>query len=321
MPKPKIIIPDDYPPVMGPSEAYRTLPDRAEVDYHDTLPAGRGELVERIGKAELVINIRSSIDFTEDVFAACPNLKMLSLWGTGTDHVDLKAAARHVVAVTNTPGVSAVSMAEHTLTLMLAVARRIPQVDAETKQGGWPRAFVTQLHGKTLGVIGLGAIGRQTARIARAIGMKVIAWTMHPDADLASELGVELVEIDELYRAGDVISVHLRQSPQSISFIGKREFALMKPTAILVNTARGPIVNEKALLDALKNEIIAGAGLDVFDTEPLPKDHPLTKLPNVVLTPHSGAVTKEALEAGLLLSIENVFSFLEGKPRNVVRAS
>ncbi len=303
---------------MGPSKAYQSLLRRGDVVYHDTLPKSRDELLARIGDAELVINIRSSVAFPAEVLRKLPRLKVLSIWGTGTDHVDLPAAQRLGVTVTNTPAVSAISMAEHTLTLMLAVARQIPQVDADTKKGGWSRAFVTQLHGKTLGVIGLGAIGSQTARIARGIGMKVIGWTMHPSPEKACELGVELVALNDLYRRSDVVSLHLRQSPDTLGFIGDHEFSLMKPTAIFINTARGAIVDEEALLKALKEKRIAGAGLDVFTQEPLPKDHPITKLPNVVLTPHSGAITKEALEAGLQLSIQNVFSFLEGKPRNVV---
>jgi len=303
MNKPQIAIPDDAPPVMGPSDAYQNLLSRAEVAYHDTLPKTREELFERIGTAELVINIRSSVTFPAEVLRKLPKLKLLSIWGTGTDHIDLPAAARLGVTVTNTPGVSAIAMAEHTLTLMLATARQIPQVDAETKRGGWSRAFVTQLHGKTLGLIGLGAIGSQTARIARGIGMKVIAWTMHPSGERSLELGVEMVELDDLYRRSDVVSLHLRQSPD---------------TAIFVNTARGAITDEKALLKALEEKRIAGAGLDVYSQEPLPPNHPITKLPNVVLTPHSGGITKEALEAGLQLAVENVFSFLAGAPRNVV---
>jgi len=320
MKKPRIVIPDDAPAVMGPSEAYRKLNDRAKISYHDSLPSSEPELIKRVQSSEAVINIRSSVDFTEAVFNACPALRIVSLWGTGTDHVDLDAAVRHGVTVANTPGVSAVSVAEHCLTLMLAAARRIPEVDLETKTGGWPRAFVTQLHGKTLGVIGLGAIGRQTARIAKGIGMRVVAWTMHPSATLADELGVELIELKELYHSSDVVSLHLRQSPSTMGLISAREFGWMKPTAIFINTARGPIVDEAALVEALEKKKIAAAGLDVFDIEPLPGGHPLMRLSNVVLTPHSGGITREALEAGLKLAIDNVFSFLDGQPVNVVVA-
>ena len=314
----RISVPDDAPPVMRPSKAYETLLERADASYYDSLPSSDEELVERVGDAEGAISIRASAKFPEAVLRACPKLQIVSVWGTGTDHVDLAAAARLGVTITNTPGVSAIAMAEHTLTLMLAVARRIPQIDVETRRGSWPRGLITQLHGKTLGVIGLGAIGRQTARLARGIGMRVVAWTMHPSFELAQELGLALVDLVELYEISDVVSLHLRQSPESTDLLDDRAFRRMKPSAIFINTARGPIANEQALIAALAEKRIAGAGLDVFDVEPLPKDHPLTRLPNVVMTPHSGGAAPEVLEAGLRLSVDNLFAYFEGKPANVV---
>ncbi|MBZ5592184.1 MAG: glycerate dehydrogenase [Acidobacteriia bacterium] len=311
---PHIVIPDDAPPVMAASTAYRRLLERILVDYHGTLPANEDQLIERIAQADVVINIRSSTRFGESVFGRSPHLRLLSLWGTGTDNVDLRAAARHGVTVTNTPGVSAFSIAEHALALLLAVARRIPRVDTEVRGGRWPRGQAVQMHGKTLGIIGLGAVGRQLARLGAGIGMRVIAWTLHPNP----ALGFELVPLDDLLRSSDAVSLHLRLSPETRGFIGKREIEKMKSAAILINTARGAIVDEPALLDALAAGRIAGAGLDVFETEPLSDGHPLTRLENVVLTPHSAGVTPEALEAGLELSIENVWNFLEGRPTNIV---
>ena len=315
---PRIVVPDDYPPVLGPSAAFRFLEERADVQYHDSLPSSQAVLIERIGQAESVINIRSSIEFGREVFAACPNLRVLSLWGTGTDHVDLAAAAGHGVTVTNTPGISAVAMAEHTLALMLAVARDIPRIDAKTRRGAWPWGFVTQLHGKTLGVVGLGAIGLQAARIAKGIGMEVIAWTRTPEGKPLDGLGLELVDLETLYARSDVVSLHVRLTPETTGLVGRREFGVMKDTAILVNTARGQVVNEAELIEALGGGQIAGAGLDVFESEPLPENHPLAALSNVVMTPHSGGVTAEALEAGLRLSIENVFAALAGNPQHRV---
>ena len=299
-----IHIPDDYPAVLRPSAAWPELAGRAEVVYFDTLPASEDELIERIRDAEIVLNIRSSQKFNERVFEACPRLRLISVWGTGTDHVDLAAAARRGITVKNTPGVSAISIAEHTLALLMAVARRIPQVDAATRAGAWPRGQSIQLYGKTCGIIGLGAIGRQFARIASGIGMRVITWTMHPKA------GDAIVELDDLYRTSDIVSVHLRLSDQTASFLGAREFGLMKPSAILLNTARGAIVDEAAMLDALASGRIAGAGLDVFTAEPLPEGHPLTRLSNVVITPHCAGITPEALEAGLRMAVENIWAAL-----------
>src|SRR4051812_49057704 len=199
----RIYVPDDAPAVLRPSAAWPGLAARAEVEYHDTLPGSEDGLIERIAPAEIVLNIRSSSKFTERVFAACPRLRLISVWGTGTDHIDLAAAARHGVKITNTPGVSAISIAEHALALMLATARRIPTMDAATRAGTWPRGQSAQLRGKTCGVIGLGAIGREFARLAEGFGMRVIAWTLHPRP------GDPIVELEELYRTSDVISLHL----------------------------------------------------------------------------------------------------------------
>ena len=314
-PTPKIYIPDDAPPVLRPSAVWAELAARAALDYHDTLPGSEDRLIERIGEAGLVLNIRSSSKFNERVFAACPRLRLVSLWGTGTDHVDLAAAARHRVTITNTPGVSAISIAEHALALLLAVARRIPQTDAATRAGAWPRGQSVELHGKTCGIVGLGAIGRQFARLAAAIGMRVIAWTLHPKP------GDPVVPLDELYRTSDVVSLHLRLSPETTGFVGAAQLALMKKSAILINTARGAIVDEPALVETLAARRIAGAGLDVFTAEPLPPAHPLTKLDNVVITPHCAGITPEALEAGLRMSVENIWAFLEGRPEHVVAAT
>jgi phosphoglycerate dehydrogenase-like enzyme len=311
---PATVIPDDYPIVMGTSAAYQRFSADGSVAYFDTLPSSEDALIDRIRDFEFVINIRSSTKFTERVFAACPRMKLLSIWGTGTDNIDLTAAQRHDVTVTNTPAVAAVSIAEHSLMLTLAVARRTVALHQQVVEGQWPRGQMAQLRGKTLGIIGLGAIGREFARLGEALGMNIITWTMHPDP----RRGFRHVELDTLLRESDVVSLHLRLSPETTGFIGEREFGLMKRSAIFVNTARGPIARETALIDALRSRRIAGAGLDVFDVEPLPARHPLTELDNVVLTPHCAGVTPEVLESGLALAIENVKSFLNGTPHNVV---
>lgn len=314
----RIVIPDDAPAVLAPSRAYERWRERArgryQLDYHDTLPGSVENLIARIREAEIVVNIRSSSKFSREVFEACPKLRLLSLWGTGTDNVDLEAAAARGVTVTNTPSVSAPAIAEHCLALMLAVARRIVSLDAEVRRGAWPKGFVTQLHGKTLGVIGLGAIGSRFARLGQTLGMRVIAWSFHPKP----ELPFEMVPLERLYRESDVVSLHLRLSPATERMIGRNEFAMMKPGAIFLNTARGPIVDEEALVEALASGHLGGAGLDVFAVEPLPAGHPLTRLENVVLTPHSAGVTRETLEAGLSLALENVENFLAGTPTHVV---
>jgi D-3-phosphoglycerate dehydrogenase len=306
----RICIPDDAPPVLALSPVFPALEARAHLDYYDTLPGTEDLLIERLRDAEVALNIRSSSRFTERVFAACPKLRMVSIWGTGTDHVDLAAAARHGVTVANTPGVAARSIAEHTLALLFAVARRIPHMDAATRGGKWERGQSMELYGKTCGVIGYGAVGRHFASLATAIGMRVMLWTLHPGAYPE----VEFADLETLYRESDVISVHLRLSPDTQNFIDAPQFALMKPGAILLNTARGAIVNEPALLDALIAGPLDSAGLDVFATEPLPPHHPLTTLDNVVLTPHCAGITPEALHAGLQLAVDNIWTRWDRPP-------
>lgn len=298
----RVHIPDDAPAVLRPSAVWPALAARAELVYYDTLPGSEDKLIERIAGAETVLNIRSSSKFSDRVMAACPQLRLISVWGTGTDHIDLDAAARRGIVIKTTPGVSAVSIAEHTLALLLAVARHIPLADASTRRGEWMRGQSVELNGKICGVIGLGAIGGRFAQLAAAIGMRVVAWTMHP----RPANGLEMVALEDLYRISDVVSVHLRLSPQTQGMIGERQFALMKKSAILINTARGAIVDEQALLDALTGGRVAGAGLDVFAVEPLPPGHPLTLLPNVVLTPHCAGITPEALEAGLRMAVAQI---------------
>jgi D-3-phosphoglycerate dehydrogenase len=297
---------------MSPSVAFRRLAGH-DVRTYLTRPSGPDDLADRIGDSKIVINIRSTSRFTADVLERCPALRLISIWGTGTDNVDLAAARTKGVRVTNTPGVSAVAVAEHTIALIMAVAKQIVPVDQEVRHGRWPQAMVTELRGKTLGLIGTGAIGREVARLGAAIGMRVIAWTFHPRGGVA-----EWVTFDEVFRQSDVVSIHLRLSTDTAGLIRREHFELMKPGAILINTARGAIVNESDLVQALLTNRIAGAGLDVFETEPLPAASPLSAMRNVVLTPHAAGITPEATEAGLALAIENAFAFLAGQPTNVV---
>ena len=308
----RIVIPDDEPAVMVPSIAFRKL-DKYDVRTYDTRPKTERELVERIRTAEVVINIRSSCRFDRDVLESCPSLRLISIWGTGVDNVDLDAARERGVAVTNTPAVAKDTVAEHTLMLMLAAGRRIVEVDRRVRDGGWPRATISQLYGKTLGLIGLGAIGRRVAELGKGIGMNVIAWTFHPSADVGQDLGLRWAEFEDVVSESDVLSLHVRHSPDTHHLIGAPQFQLMKPSAILVNTARGSVVDEAALVDALKTEKIAAAGLDVFESEPLEPESPLKRLPNVVLTPHSAGISPETVEAGLAMSIDNVFAFLSDR--------
>ena len=306
-----IVIPDDAPPVLAQSDAVAQLRD-CEHRIYPTLPANSVELVTRIAEADAVINIRASTRFTAEVLADCPQLRLISIWGTGTDNVDLGAAKARGITVTNTPAVAARAVAEHTIALMFAVARQTVNIDRAVRAGEWPRAMVQQLYGKTLGVLGTGAIGREVARLGAGIGMDVIAWSFNQRGNYS------WVAFEDVFRRADVVSVHVRQSPETLGMIRAEHFAMMKPGAIFINTARGRIVVEQDLVESLRGRRIAGAGLDVFETEPLAADSPLRLLTNVVLTPHSAGITREATEAGLAMAIGNVFAFRNGAPMHVV---
>lgn len=316
-----LVVPDDQPAVLSgtPFEArVRALAQR--VQWHLDRPAGEAETIARIGDADAVLNIRSSVRFTRRVLAACPRLKILSIWGTGVDHVDLPAAAELGITVCNTPGYGAPYVAEHALALALAVSRQIVQNDQRIRQGQWTSGFIDELYHKTLGVVGTGAIGRRMVQLGKGIGMKVVAWTLHPSPHRAWEYDVQFLPLDDLLRRADVVSLHLALSAETQGLVGARELALMKPTGILVNTSRGAVVDEAALVEALTQRRIAGAGLDVFQTEPLPLGHPFTGLDNVVLSPHAGGMAYRGTMRGLEMSVENLEAFAAGRPICVVAA-
>ena len=313
-----IVVPDDFPAALAGTPALMRLKTVGRVIHHETRPADPVELARRTAGAAVVVNIRAYSKFTADLLAGCPMLRLISVWGTGTDHVDLEACRRRGVAVTNTPGANALAVAEHTVALMLAAARQIPRLDRETREGTWPRGLGVQLHGKTLGILGLGAIGRLVARLAGALGMRVVAWTYHPDPGLARQLGVELLDFERVLAEADILTVHLRQTAESAGLLGFREIARMKRGAILVNTARGPLVDRPALQEALRSGHLTAAGLDVFAVEPVPADDPLLALPNVVLTPHCAGMVPEAILAGLEAAVDNVAHFLAGRPATYV---
>lgn len=307
-----IVVPDDFPSVFEGSAAHERARTLGELRVHTERGADdESELARRIGKARVAVNIRAYARFTDVVFRVCPDLEMISIWGVGTDNVDLAAAARHGVTVCNTPGANAYAVAEHAIALMLAVARKIPRIDREMRGGEWPREMLAQLHGRTLGVFGTGSIGARVAELARAFGMTVLAWS-------ARRNGV--VEKESILKQADIVSLHVRLTPETRGFIGRKEFALMKPGAILVNTGRGPLVDRDALLAALSTGRIAGAGLDVFHDEPVKPGDPLLGCANTVLSPHNAGQTPEVRRDGLLLAIQNVENFLAGRPTNVVRA-
>lgn len=314
----RIVIPDDFPPAYSGRPEVEDLRRLGTVALYNTRAASRAELLTRLAGAHVVLNVRSYTTFDAATLAELPDLALIAVFGTGTDNIDLEAAARLGIAVCNAPGANARSVAEHAVALALAVARSICRHDRDLRAGRWVHYEGPELEGKTFGVIGLGTIGQHTARIAAAFGMDVIAWSPRHDEERARSCGAELVAFDDLLRRADIVSLHLAASERTRGIIGARELALMRPGAILVNTARGALIDEAALLAALQEGRIFGAGLDVFMEEPLPAGHPFTMLENVVLTPHAGWVTREARERLLRLPVENIAAYLAGRPRNIV---
>jgi D-3-phosphoglycerate dehydrogenase len=268
----------------------------------------------------VAVNIRAHARFSDGVFAACRDLKMVSVWGTGTDNIDLEAAGRRGITVCNTPGVNAFAVAEHAIALMLTTGRRIPKIDREMRGGAWPREMLTQCLGKTLGVFGTGTIGARVITLAKALGMEVLAWSARGDEGHIRRLGAQPGPKDEILKQSDFVSLHLRLTPETRGFLTRRELSLMKKTAILINTGRGALVEREALLDALRQGRIAGAGLDVFHEEPLKPDDAVLTLPNVVLSPHNAGQTPEVIRDGLLRAVTNLENFLNGQPTDVVVA-
>jgi D-3-phosphoglycerate dehydrogenase / 2-oxoglutarate reductase len=307
-----IVVPDDFPSVFEHSVAHEAARKLGETRVYPARGADEEvELIKRIDRARIAINIRAHARFTDGVFFACPHLKMVSIWGTGTDNIDLDAAGRRGVTVCNTPGVNAFAVAEHALALMLAAGRKIPRIDHEMRGGAWPREMLTQCLGKTLGVFGTGTIGARVAALGKAIGMEVVTWSARKD---------DARKKDEILRAADFVSLHVRLTPETRGFLGRKELSLMKKSAILINTGRGALVERDALLDALTNKKIAGAGLDVFHDEPMKPGDPLLGLDNVVLTPHNAGQTPEVVRDGLLRAVKNVENFLKSSPTDVVVA-
>ena len=314
-----IVVPDDYPAVLSGTAAERQLRALGDVRVYTERGADQeAELIRRIGDAEVVVNIRAHARMSARVLSACERVRLISVWGTGTDHIDLAACRARGVTVTNTPGVNANAVAEHTMALMLAVTRRIPRLDADMRAGHWPRTMLVQLEGKTLGLVGLGAIGRRVAALAAPFGMQLLASTHGPDGGRAAAIGARHVPIETLLRESDVVSLHLRLSEETAGFLSRERLALMRPTAYLINTARAGLVDRNAFVDALRDGRIAGAGLDVFHEEPIAPGDPLLALPNVVLTPHDAGTTQEVIDVGLGRAVENVEHFLEGAPSDVV---
>lgn len=314
----KIVIPGDDPPQIQGSPHLDRLRAVGAVDLYLDRPASVEEQLRRLKDAEVLLNSRSQVKWPGHLIRQLPRLKMIAVCGIGTDAVDLETARERGIVVSNIGDITAPIVAEHALTLMLAAARRTSFYTEEMRQGRWATLLGIVLRGRTLGLVGAGPIAVETGKLARAIGMKVQAWTFHPSPERAEKVGIPFVELDTLLATSDVVSVHVKLTEKSRGLIRAKEIARMKPGALLINTARGPIVDSGALVEALNAGHLGGAGLDVYDVEPLPADHPLLSCRQVVLTPHSADMTPEGFELLNGTTVDNILAFVEGKPRNRV---
>jgi phosphoglycerate dehydrogenase-like enzyme len=310
---------DDYQDVARRFGDWRALETRIDLIVHQEHYETEAALVKAIAEAEVVVAMRERTAFPASVFPLLPKLRLLVTTGRTNSAIDLEAASAHGVTVCAT-GTCITGTAELTWALILGHARRLPQEVANLRSGGrWQTGVGRDISGRTLGVLGLGLIGRQVAAIGRAFGMKVQAWSSNLTEDACAEAGVERAwSLDDLLATSDIVTVHLAIGERTRGLIGGEQLRRMKPTALLVNTARSPIVDEPALVDALERGQIAGAALDVFDQEPLAADHPFRRLDNVLATPHIGYVTDDTYARYWGDAVEDIEAWLDGRPVRVL---
>ncbi len=314
----RIAILDDYQQVALGMADWSVLPSDSQPDVFQDHLFDEDALVARLKDYDVVMGMRERTPMPRSLLERLPNLKLLITTGMGNASFDFAAATELGIVCAGTATGGGPSTAELAWGLMLALAKKIPREDAAVRAGKWQLGLTESVSGKTLGIVGLGRLGTVTARVGLAFSMNVLAWSQNLTPEKAAEAGVAYATKDELFSKSDFVSIHYTLSDRSRGMIGARELALMKPTAYLINTSRGPLVDERALIDALRTRSIAGAGLDVFDIEPLPKDHPLRNMENTVITPHLGYVTQEGYKAMFANTIENIQTFAAGDPVRVI---
>lgn len=313
---------DDYQNVAMQFGDFARLAGRVEITTFDRHIGDTGALLAALAPFDIIVAMRERTPFDATRLAGLPNLKLLITTGMRNASIDLAAATARGLPVCGTPGFAG-STAELAWGLLLALVRRIPQESAGFRQGGqWQTTVGRDLNGLTLGLLGLGTLGAKMADFGRAFGMEVLGWSRNNTPERSARLGVRYVaDREELLGASDVVSIHLTLTPETRGLIGARELGLMKPGALLLNTARGPIVNETALIAALSDGTIAGAGLDVFDSEPLPAGHPFRSLPNVLATPHLGYVTENSYRAFFGGVVEDIEGWLNARPLRLLNTA
>ena len=320
---PKVAILDDYANAALNLADWSPVLDKAEVTVFDR-HLSEDEAVEALQPFDVLCTVRERMALPRTLIERLPKLKLITIIGMSLPNLDMDAATDHGVRVAHTnyaaPAFRNISNATPELAwgLMIATVRNLAEEHRRMREGGWQSTTGMILAGKTLGLVGLGRIGKRMAEYAKVFGMEVIAWSQNLTDEAAAEVGVRRVEKDELFAKADVVSVHLVLSDRTRGLIGERDLSLMKPSAYLINTSRGPIVEEAALIEVLSSRRIAGAGIDVYDAEPPVPDHPLRALPNVTLSPHLGYVTRETLHAFYSDTVEAVTAWLDGAPIRIV---
>ena len=314
----KVAVLDDYQSVAADMADWASLPGGIDVTFFSDHLSHEDALADRLADFDIVMGMRERTAFPRSLLERLPSLRCLITTGARNASFDVDAATELGITVCGTPGAGE-GPTELTWGLILGILRQIPQEDRATReQGEWGIHVGASLQGKTLALLGLGHIGSLVARVGNAFNMNVIAWSQNLTAERAAECDATLVDRDTLFAEGDVVSVHVRLSERTRGLVGVHEIGLMKPSAILVNISRGPIVDEAALVDALQRRAIGGAALDTFDVEPLPAGHPFLTLDNTLITPHVGYVTDDGYRAFYAGVVENIRAFAAGEPVRVV---
>ena len=310
---------DDYQQVAMKMADWSLLPVDTELQMFQDHLSDESAVAERLKEFEIVVAMRERTPFPRSLLERLPGLRLLVTSGMRNASIDLEAASALGITVCGT-GALSYPTAELTWGLILALLRHIPEEDSATRAGRWQVSMGTGLRDKVLGVIGLGNLGSQVSTVGKAFGMSVVAWSQNLTLERAASFGAALVDRDELLSGSDIVTIHLVLSERTRGLIGERELGLMKPAAYLINTSRGSIVDEAALVEALEKGGIAGAALDVFDEEPLSLEHTLRRLENTVITPHLGYVTKETYQVYFADAVDDILSFLSGEPTRVLAA-
>jgi phosphoglycerate dehydrogenase-like enzyme len=318
----RIAILDDYMDVALRLADWSRVRAKAEITVFNRHLGSVEEAIAALAPFDIICSMRERMDMPRALIEGLPNLCAITITGQKNRTLDMAAAAERSIAImcTVSSGTGQFATAELSWGLILSLMRHIPEQSAGMRQGRWQTRMGSSIYGKTLGLIGLGKLGARMAMAANAFGMKVLAWSQNLDEARAVEAGAIRVDKATLLREADVVSLHLVLSERTRGIIGAGDLALMKPSAILINTSRGPLIDEAALIEALGSGRIAGAGIDVFDHEPLPEDHPLRKLPHALLTPHLGYTVHETFERFYAETVENLEAYLAGSPIRLVSA-